>query len=152
MGLKLEIFLDRREMAEILLAIVAQTYMSPGRRSRNPEIKTSNKRRGKKSGRRLDVTVVRVGMGDGRTRGGPSRTINPPDELGVLNSSRSSKGEIGTSRRWMGCGEERVGLRREMRRFLSARTPRASPCSKLPRFRNPEVKAKSAWNIVNSRC
>ncbi len=75
-------------------------------------------------------------------------TINPPDELGVLNSSRSSKGAIGASRRWVGCGEERVGMRQEVmvRRFLSARTPRASPCKTLPRYRNFDVKAKS-WNI-----
>jgi hypothetical protein len=92
-------------------------------------------------------------MGDGRTRVGPSMAIDPPDEIGVLNFSRSSKGTIGTSRRGMGGGEERAGLKREgmTRRLLSARNPRASPCSKLPTLRNLEVKAKT-WNIVNSRC
>jgi len=61
-GLKLkafEIFLDAWAMAEVLLAIVAQTYTNPGRRRTNPEIKARNKRRGMRSGRRFGVTVTR---------------------------------------------------------------------------------------------
>ena len=40
----LEFLVERRKGAEILPAIVAKTYTSPGRRSTSPEIKARNKR------------------------------------------------------------------------------------------------------------
>jgi hypothetical protein len=80
-----------------------------------------------------------------------SMAMRPPEGRGEMISGSSTKGAA-ASRSKIGGGGERVGMKWETTpRFLSARMPRARPCSTFPKNMNLEAIEKTMWNIVNWR-